>query len=94
MRATIQKLNMALLYCDARNNRDILFVFRPPLFGLHLGDVIEFDPGIIEAPQTAQNVTTGEGFELYLRQRDIHDLRLPAEHGSSRFPSLERFNEE
>ena len=93
MHATIQKLNMTLPYCDARSESDILFVFRPPARGLHLGDIVEFDHTIIEAPQTARNLTTGETFPIHLRERDIHDLRLPAAHGSSRFPSMQRFNE-
>jgi hypothetical protein len=93
MRATIQKLNMKLPYCDARSDSDILFVFRPPATGLHLGDVIEFNHAIIEASQTARNLTTGETFQIHLRERDIHDLRLSAAHGSSRFPSPQRFND-
>lgn len=93
MRATIQKLNMTLPYCDARSASDILFVFRPPSAGLHLGDVIEFDHTVLEESQTARNVTTGEAFLIHLRERDIHDLRLAAAHGSSRFPSPERFND-
>ena len=93
MRATIQTLNMALPYCDARSDNDILFVFRPPATGLHLGDIIEFDHAVIEADQTARNLSTGEMCTIHLRERDIHDLRLPAAHGSSRFPSPERFND-
>lgn len=73
MRATIQKLNMALPYCDARSESDILFVFRPPATGLHLGDIIEFDHAVIEADQTARNISTGERFTIHLRERDIHD---------------------
>ena len=93
MRATIQKLNWALPYCDARTDNDILFVFPPTTTGLHLGDVIEFDHTILEADQSARNVSTGETFVIHLRDRNIHDLRLPAAHGSSRFPSPERFND-
>ena len=93
MRATIQTLNMALPYCDARSDNDILFVFRPPATGLHLGDIIEFDHAVIEADQTARNISTGEMFTIHLRERDIHDLRVPAAHGSSRVPSPERFND-
>ena len=93
MRATIQKLNMELPYCDARSDSDILFVFRPPATGLHLSDVLEFDHTVIESDQTARNISTGETFTVHLRERDIHDLRLPAAHGSSRFPSPERFND-
>lgn len=93
MRATVQKLNPALPCCEARTDNDILFVFRPPESGLHVGDVIEFDHTIIEADQSARNLNTGTRFTIHLRERDIHDLRLPAAHGSSRFPSPERFND-
>lgn len=93
MRATIQKLNLNLPYADAKSSSDILFVFRPPASGLHVGDVIEFDPEIREVPQAARNITTAAALTLELRERDIHDLRLPAAHGSSRFPSPERFHE-
>jgi hypothetical protein len=92
MRATIQTLNMALPYCDARTDNDILFVFRPPATGLNVGDVIEFDHSVLETSQPAQNISTGNAFTIRLREQDIHDLRLPAAHGSSRFPSPERFN--
>ena len=91
MRATIQKLNIPLPYCEARSENDILFVFRPPETGLNLGDVVEFDHRIIEATQTARNVTTGKAFQLHWREQDIHDLRLHSAHGSSRPPSPERF---
>ena len=93
MRATIQKINTALPYCDARSVGDILFVFHPPAAGLHVGDVIEFDHTVLEESQAARNISTGETFQIHLRERDIHDLRLPAAHGSSRFPSPERFND-
>jgi hypothetical protein len=93
MRATIQKLNLELPYCEAKSSNDILFVFRPPSSGLHPGDVIEFDHQVLERPQTIQNISTGTAFTAEFREQDIHDLRLPAIHGSSRFPASGRFNE-
>lgn len=91
MRATIQKLNMRLPYCDARTAHDILFIFRPPASSLlHVGDVIEFDPHILDAPQTALHVPSGENFSIELHKHDVHDLRLSAGHGASRFPTPER----
>jgi len=92
MRATIQKLNMALLYCEAASNNDILFVFQPSSAGLHIGDVIEFDPHALEAQQTALNLTTETAFTLQIRKNDVHDLRLSAIHSSSHFPSLDRLS--
>lgn len=92
MRATVQKLNLMLRLCEARSNNDILFVFRPPATGLHLGDVIEFNHAVIEASQSVRNLTTNETFQIHLRGRDIHDLRLPVTHGSTRLPTPERFS--
>jgi hypothetical protein len=91
MRANIQKLNMSLPYCDAQTDHEILFVFRPPASGLlHVGDVIEFDPHILDTAQSALHVESGERFSIEIHKKDVHDLRLPAAHGSSRFPSRER----
>src|ERR1700690_2746834 len=90
MRATIQKLNMSLPYCDARTAHDILFVFRPPASGLlHVGDVIELDAHILDAPQTALHVPTGESFSIEIHKHDVHDLRLRSGQGTSRFPQQE-----
>ena len=61
MRATIQKLNMALPYCDARSDSDILFVFRPPATGLHLSDVLEFDQTVIESASVARKERSALG---------------------------------
>jgi hypothetical protein len=80
---------MTLPTCDATSRNDILFAFRPPASGLHIGDVIEFDPHIQDAPQTALNATTGAAFTLEIRSNDVHDIRLPAFHGSLRTPSRE-----
>jgi hypothetical protein len=94
MRATIQKLNLNLPYCDAKTAHDILFVFQPPATGLlHIGDAIELNPHILDAPQTALHVSTGEKFTIEIRKNNVHDLKLPSGHGSSRFPSPERLCE-
>ena len=91
MNATIQKINMSLPYCDARTEHDILFVFRPPASNLlHVGDQIELDPHIIGESQLAIHIPTGEKFALELKKNNIHDLRLSAGHGTSRFPTPER----
>jgi hypothetical protein len=91
MRATIQKLNMSLPYCDAKTEHDILFVFSPPTSGLlHVGDVIELDPHVLDSPQAALHTPTGERFTITIHKHDVHDLRLPSGHGTSRFPKPER----
>jgi hypothetical protein len=91
MRATIQKLDMSLPYCDAKTEHDILFVFRPPTSDLlHVGDVIELDPHVLDSPQPALHTPTGERFTITIYKQDVHDLRLPGGHGTSRFPKPER----
>jgi hypothetical protein len=89
MRATIQKLNRMLRHCDAASEDYVLFIFRPPPFGLHVGDVIEFDAELLDQPQTATNITMGDTFSLELWQHNVHDLRANAEPGSSRVPLSE-----
>jgi hypothetical protein len=91
MRATIQKLNTSLPYCDAKTEHDILFVFTPPTSCLlQVGDVILLDPHVLDAPQAAVNVPTGEKFTITIHKQDVHDLRSPSGHGKSRFPKPER----
>src|SRR5271163_754446 len=99
MRITIRQLKLVPIpslktdgiYCDGASENEILFVFTPPsLEAVHIGDVVEVDPAILEKPQKVLNITTGLPFTTELRKCDIHDLRLPAFHGKSRFPSAER----
>lgn len=74
-------------YCGASSDDGILIVFRPPAEGLNLGDIVEFDPAVIEREQLALNVTTGRTFEIFLEAQNIHDGKLTPNHGSSRCSS-------
>ena len=88
----IPDLQTKSIYCDAASENEILFVFGPPnLEAVRVGDVVELDPHVLEEPQTVLNITTSTQFTTELRKQNIHDLRLPASHSSSRFPSPERF---
>jgi hypothetical protein len=40
-----------------------------------------------------ENLSQGNGFEFYAKANDVHDLRLPMAHGSSRTPPAERLNQ-
>ena len=91
MRATVQKLNLTLPYCDAKTATDILVVFRPPASPLlHVGDVLDVDLLQLDTQQTIRNVSRGSSFSAVIHSHDIHDLRLPGGHGTSRLPSVER----
>jgi hypothetical protein len=78
VRATIHKLNMTLPYCVARDERDILFAFLPPPTGLHLGDVIESISPSSSHRRPPGILVPGRNSRFILRERAIHDLRLPA----------------
>jgi hypothetical protein len=38
------------------------------------------------------NLTRGGTFESTIKENDVHDLRLPVRHGSSRTPTIERLH--
>jgi len=77
--------------CEALSANDILFVFAVPAGPtIRLGDEVALDPFVRNRPQTVRNVSTGGEFSLVLKDNDIHDIRLPAGHGTSRTPSEAR----
>jgi hypothetical protein len=94
MEAVIVLTNAALGFCEARTDSGILVVFRlPQSVGLAPGDRLEFRdlrPGRVEA----RKLDTDEQFEVVLEAQNLHDLRLPGGHGTSRTPSIERLTEE
>jgi predicted CoA-binding protein len=91
MKAVVQKVNLSLAYCDAKTANDILVVFRPPLEARpHVGDILEVDLMALAQEQTIRNETQDQQYKTVIKSIDLHDLRLPASHGSSRFPSIER----
>ena len=91
MEATVQSIRAEGRSCEARSQNDLLFVFAlPEGADLRIGHVLEIDPAIVNAPQIAKNRTTGQNIEIELTEDNVHDLRLPASHGTSRFPSKER----
>lgn len=91
MRAAVVKLNFYLPTAEARTGNEIIIAFRPPLDGsLSLSDELEIDLERLDAEQYVLNVTTGKMIRLKIEKQNVHDLRLPGGHGSSRFPSLDR----
>ena len=94
MHAIIQQLDENLPYCDAKTATDILVVFRPPASpALRLGDVLDVDLFQLDREQTIHNVSHGFSFPAVIKSNDIHDLRMPGGHGTSRFPSVARRSE-
>jgi len=94
MKATVIALNAALPTCSARTKSDILIVFRPPSGAqVDIDDILEFDLLALDQVQCVQNLTKRLDIAVEVRSHDIHDLRLPSGHGTSRFPSNERRKE-
>lgn len=91
MQAVVQKVNLKLPYCDAKTSNDILVVFRPSMTNPpHLGDILDFDLLKLDCEQTVSNLTLSTSFPVTIQSNDVHDLRLPSGHGTSRLPSIER----
>jgi len=78
--------------CEATSDNDILFSFHAPRDAIHLGDQIEFDPEAHGVSQVASNLDAPTTFPVVLKKHDIHDVRLPPGHRTSRFPAPGRFN--
>jgi hypothetical protein len=76
MRAVVQKLNQMLRHCEAVSEDHVLFIFRPPQFGLHVGDVIEFDAERLDEAQTAINLTMGSSFTMEIWRCNVRNLQF------------------
>jgi len=91
MRAIVQKVNLSLPYCDAKTANDILLGFKPPLDAPpRVGDILDVDLLTLDQEQTITNVSQDQEYRIAIKSIDLHDLRLTASHGASRFPSVER----
>jgi hypothetical protein len=91
MRAVVQNLNSMLRYCDAVSENSVHYIFRPPPTGLHTGDVIEFNPELLNQPQSAVNITMGRlTFTLEILDYNVHKLLPDAGQGTSASSSPEK----
>lgn len=93
MLAKVVKLNKSLPVCEAATENDILIVFKPPTENsINLSDILNIDLDQLDRSQIAINVTQEHPIELFIKSNDVHDLRLPSGHGTSRFPDSKRRN--
>jgi hypothetical protein len=88
VQASVVKWNAGT--AEARTSNDILVVFRCPAGLVSLSDVLELDLNLLDTEQDVLNLTRGKMLRLKVETQNVHDLRLPAGHGTSRFPSLKR----
>jgi hypothetical protein len=91
MKASVVKLNYLLPTAEAVTSNHIAVAFAPPSDrSVSLSHELDIDLERLDVEQEAINLTTGMTLHLTIRATDVHDLQLPARHGSSRFPSLAR----
>jgi hypothetical protein len=80
---------------SVRLPNDILIVFAEPVdHRASLDDVMSFSNLALDADVSVTNVTLGVTFTIKLHAMDVHDLRLPMRHGTSRTPSALRLMSE
>jgi hypothetical protein len=93
MKAVISSFNLALNSWQARTENDIAIAFAiEDSTRLHLNEELEVDLPNLLARQHMVRRATGQEFKIRLRDCDLHDLRLPSGHGTSRTPSAERLS--
>ena len=91
MELTVNKINQDLRHCDAQTLNEILVVFPlPEAPRIRPGDTLIIPDFRTDAEVTVLHQATNESFRVLIRADNVHDLRLPIQHGSSRTPSPER----
>ena len=79
--------------CRAALPNDILVVFQePPGQALAVSDRLRFVDLALDSTVQVVNMTSNARCEVYVASGDVHDLRLPARHGTSRTITLERLH--
>lgn len=80
--------------CRVRLSNEVLVVFSEAAgHPLKLSDKLRFVDLKVDANVHVLNLTAGDSFTVHIAANDVHDLRLPAEHGGSRTPSPEGLRE-
>jgi len=93
MRGIVTQIN-AHRSCSVKLRNDILVVFAEPKgSSLQIGDELELQGNILGGACSIKNVSQANTFSVQIERRNLHDLRLPMDHGSSRTPSEERLSE-
>lgn len=93
MKAVVSAFNRSLNNYQARTENEIAVSFAiEDGSTVKLNEVLEVDfPTLVET-QTVRRASTGQLIRVRLREIDIHDLRLPSGHGTSRIPCRERIS--
>ncbi|MBT3014164.1 MAG: hypothetical protein KME63_00315 [Candidatus Thiodiazotropha sp. (ex Clathrolucina costata)] len=89
MKAIITRTSSLHDSVEAKTSNDILVVFSCP-DKFKLNDEIEFINFVMDGEVELKNHTCGTSNHVVIKPNNVHDLRLPKSHGTSRTPSLER----
>jgi len=93
MKAEIIRLTAGGAY-EARTENDLLVVLSSSAgHEFHVGDMLTFEGLALDADVSVTNVTQGGHYLVHIDAKNVHDVRLPATHGSTRTPSPARLRE-
>ena len=94
VRAVITSFNLALGNYQARTDNEIAIAFSiTDGTRFKLNDELEVNLQSLVRSQEVVCRNTGQVVRVKLRDIDLHDLRLPSGHGTSRVPSESRLSE-
>ena len=94
MRAVVTSFNLSVGNYQARTDNEIAIAFSiTDGTRLKLNDELEVNLQSLVQTQKLVCKRTGQIVEVRLRDIDLHDLRLPSGHGTSRVPSESRLSE-
>lgn len=93
MRAIITSFNRSIGNCQARTDNDIAVAFSiTDGTTFRLNEEVEIDLPNVVRLRSLTRLSDGKTVRIRLHEFDLHDLRLPSGHGTSRTPSPERLN--
>jgi hypothetical protein len=93
MKATVVQVRAQGGY-QAETENEIAMAFQ--ILGgdlLALGDEIDVDLPDVVTHKTVVRLRDGKQLQIELRECDLHDMRLPVQHGGSREPTAARLRE-
>jgi hypothetical protein len=94
VRAVITSFNLALGSYQARTDNEIAIAFSiADGSRLKLNDELDVNLSSLVRSQELFCKRTGQVVAVKLRDIDLHDLRLPSGHGTTRIPSESRLSE-
>lgn len=95
MRAQIVSFNCAINHYEATTDNNIALSFS--VLGdehLKLNEILEIDLPRVVATQQLTRISDGKIIQIKIGEHDLHDLKLPVAHGTSRKPTKERLEGE